>query len=82
MSSFRYLFVVALFCGLVLEGSYSQAQLNPNFYAATCPFVYNIIRGVLLRAFRSDPRIGASLLRLHFHDCFVQVVIFYRFQSE
>ncbi|KAJ0083521.1 hypothetical protein Patl1_29920 [Pistacia atlantica] len=72
MSSFRYQFVVALFCGIVLEGSLSQAQLSPNFYAATCPFASNIIRGVLFRAFQSDSRIGASLIRLHFHDCFVQ----------
>ncbi|KAF9597384.1 hypothetical protein IFM89_017730 [Coptis chinensis] len=30
-----------------------------------------IVRGVIQEALRSDPRIGASLIRLHFHDCFV-----------
>ncbi|KAK6126861.1 hypothetical protein DH2020_039384 [Rehmannia glutinosa] len=28
---------------------------------------------IIQQASQSDPRIGASLIRLHFHDCFVQV---------
>ncbi|KAK9224428.1 hypothetical protein WN943_009461 [Citrus x changshan-huyou] len=72
MASLRYLIAAALVVAFVLEGSSpAQAQLSPFFYSSTCPNVTNIIREVLQNAFLSDIRIGASLIRLHFHDCFV-----------
>ncbi|KAK9224426.1 hypothetical protein WN943_009459 [Citrus x changshan-huyou] len=71
MASLRYLLAAALVVAFVLEGSPSQAQLSPSFYSSTCPNVLNIIEDVLKKAFSSDIRIGASLIRLHFHDCFV-----------
>ncbi|KAJ0020683.1 hypothetical protein Pint_31327 [Pistacia integerrima] len=71
MSSSRYL-LAAVLCAFVLQGSVTQAQLSSNFYDETCPNASSIIQGVLVQAFQSDPRIGASLIRLHFHDCFVQ----------
>ncbi|KAF7818943.1 peroxidase A2-like [Senna tora] len=49
----------------------AQAQLNSTFYSKTCPNVSSIVRSVVQQALQSDPRIGASLIRLHFHDCFV-----------
>ncbi|XP_028795245.1 peroxidase A2-like [Neltuma alba] len=52
--------------------SVSHAQLSPTFYNQTCPNVTDIVSGVIQSAAQSDPRIGASLIRLHFHDCFVQ----------
>ena len=73
MASLRYLLAAALVVAFVLEGSPSQAQLSPSFYSSTCPNVLNIIEDVLKKAFSSDIRIGASLIRLHFHDCFVDV---------
>ncbi|XVE68568.1 hypothetical protein DITRI_Ditri09bG0078600 [Diplodiscus trichospermus] len=71
MPCFKYI-VAALFFAVLLEGSLSNAQLSPTFYDETCPNVTTIIRDVLVNAALSDPRIGASLIRLHFHDCFVQ----------
>ncbi|TYJ21873.1 hypothetical protein E1A91_A08G091200v1 [Gossypium mustelinum] len=71
MACFQYI-VAALCFAVVLEGSLSKAQLTPTFYDGTCPNVTAIIRQVLVNASFSDPRIGASLIRLHFHDCFVQ----------
>ncbi|MBA0645627.1 hypothetical protein Goklo_013695, partial [Gossypium klotzschianum] len=66
-------YIVAALCfAVLLEGSLSKAQLTPTFYDETCPNVTAIIRHVLVNASFSDPRIGASLIRLHFHDCFVQ----------
>lgn len=59
------LFLVALMLGA------SSAQLSPTFYSTTCPNVSNVIQGVLQQAFRSDVRIGAKLIRVHFHDCMV-----------
>ncbi|KAF8018181.1 hypothetical protein BT93_H3163 [Corymbia citriodora subsp. variegata] len=50
----------------------SNAQLTAGFYAKTCPDVSSIVQNVIHEALQSDPRITASLLRLHFHDCFVK----------
>ncbi|KAG2262939.1 hypothetical protein Bca4012_012643 [Brassica carinata] len=49
----------------------SSAQLNATFYSGTCPNASAIVRSTIQQALQSDPRIGASLIRLHFHDCFV-----------
>lgn len=51
----------------------SNAQLSSNFYGTTCPNLLTTIRTAVNSAVTSDPRMGASLLRLHFHDCFVNV---------
>ncbi|GKU94184.1 hypothetical protein SLEP1_g7710 [Rubroshorea leprosula] len=69
MSSFRSL-TLLFFLVLLQGGSLSYRQLSPTFYDETCPNVSSIVRRVLANALLSDPRIGASLIRLHFHDCF------------
>ncbi|XP_072979140.1 peroxidase P7-like [Typha angustifolia] len=46
-------------------------QLSPAFYAGRCPNVEGIVRSVVAPAVESDPTMGASLIRLFFHDCFV-----------
>uniref|UniRef100_A0ACD5TXC6 Uncharacterized protein n=1 Tax=Avena sativa TaxID=4498 RepID=A0ACD5TXC6_AVESA len=48
------------------------AALCVDYYDCTCPDAYKIVQGVLVEAHKSDTRIFASLIRLHFHDCFVQ----------
>lgn len=50
---------------------HSEAQLSATFYSSTCSNVSSIVRNAVQQALQSDPRIGASLTRLHFHDCFV-----------
>ncbi|CAH8364269.1 unnamed protein product [Eruca vesicaria subsp. sativa] len=62
--------LIALAC-LVFHASLSDAQLTPTFYDTSCPNVTNIVRDTIVNELRSDPRIAASILRLHFHDCFV-----------
>ncbi|KAG6632605.1 lignin-forming anionic peroxidase-like isoform X2 [Carya illinoinensis] len=49
----------------------SNAQLSATFYDSTCSNVSSVVRGVVERAAQNDVRIGAKLIRLHFHDCFV-----------
>jgi peroxidase len=53
--------------------SRSNAQLSVMFYDSTCPNVSAVVRGVIEQAAQNDVRIGAKLIRLHFHDCFVDV---------
>ncbi|KAM0019091.1 putative peroxidase [Helianthus debilis subsp. tardiflorus] len=46
--------------------------LSPRFYSQSCPQANDIVISVLKTAISKDPRMAASLIRLHFHDCFVQ----------
>ncbi|KAL7080836.1 hypothetical protein ACP275_14G003100 [Erythranthe tilingii] len=45
--------------------------LSFGFYLNTCPEAEPIIFSWVEKAVSDDPRMAASLLRLHFHDCFV-----------
>lgn len=52
----------------------SEAQLRVGFYSETCPDVESVVGATVQDAAQSNPNIPAVLLRLHFHDCFVQVL--------
>ncbi|KAL9230243.1 hypothetical protein vseg_005621 [Gypsophila vaccaria] len=49
----------------------SNAQLASNFYSSTCPKLLSTVQPVVQSAVNKEARMGASLLRLFFHDCFV-----------
>lgn len=49
----------------------ANAQLSPDFYATTCPNLRGIVRVAMRQAIDRELRLGASILRLFFHDCFV-----------
>ncbi|KAG6702807.1 hypothetical protein I3842_07G054200 [Carya illinoinensis] len=51
-----------------LEGSY----LYPQFYDHSCPNTQQIVKSIVAEAVAKEAHMAASLLRLHFHDCFVQ----------
>ncbi|XP_061367360.1 peroxidase 4-like [Gastrolobium bilobum] len=68
-SSSAAMFALAFFM-LLLAGS-SSAQLSENFYVKKCPKVFNAVKSVVQSAVAKEPRMGASLLRVFFHDCFV-----------
>ncbi|BAT92372.1 Peroxidase 52 [Vigna angularis] len=71
MTSFsRTLFFVAHFL-LSLLSSSTNAQLSTNFYDKTCPNLQTIVRNSMEQAINGEARLGASILRLFFHDCFV-----------
>ncbi|CAN1278123.1 Peroxidase 15 [Linum perenne] len=65
-------FIYLAITGLLLILSQSNGQLTSTFYAATCPNISAVVNNVVQQALQSDARIAASLIRLHFHDCFVQ----------
>ncbi|KAI4321419.1 hypothetical protein MLD38_034802 [Melastoma candidum] len=50
------------------------AQLSSDFYSSSCPSALSIINDAVTSAVSSEARMGASLLRLHFHDCFVNAI--------
>jgi len=66
------LFCVRAFVLLALATT-AFSQLSPNFYDNSCPHALSTIQSVVRTAIYKERRIGASLLRLHFHDCFVKV---------
>ncbi|KAG6740019.1 hypothetical protein POTOM_057653 [Populus tomentosa] len=49
-----------------------ESQLKTGFYSSSCPKAEAIVRSTVESYFKKDPTIAAGLLRLHFHDCFVQ----------
>ncbi|KAL5224089.1 hypothetical protein ABZP36_010728 [Zizania latifolia] len=79
-SSRSSLLRVAVAVAVVVLMSQAVVHANPNgggggliwgFYDETCPSAYDVVRRVIQDARVADPRIPASLIRLHFHDCFV-----------
>ncbi|KAJ0988628.1 hypothetical protein J5N97_006984 [Dioscorea zingiberensis] len=48
-----------------------QIQLRPGFYSESCPSAESTVRRVIRRAMLKEPRSAASVMRLQFHDCFV-----------
>ncbi|KAH6810130.1 SIT4 phosphatase-associated family protein [Perilla frutescens var. frutescens] len=53
------------------EVAVQESQLSSDFYSKNCPNLLNIVRREVRNAVKNEMRMAASLLRLHFHDCFV-----------
>ncbi|KAG5240318.1 Peroxidase precursor family protein [Salix suchowensis] len=51
---------------------FRHSILSHDHYAPTCPSVFEIVKKEMECEVRSDPRNAALIVRLHFHDCFVQ----------
>jgi peroxidase len=69
MATFIKLFVTLSILSLLACST--NAQFFPNFYGKTCPNLQSIVRTEMIKAINNEARIGASILRLFFHDCFV-----------
>uniref|UniRef100_A0A803M9R8 peroxidase n=1 Tax=Chenopodium quinoa TaxID=63459 RepID=A0A803M9R8_CHEQI len=48
------------------------SPLTVGFYYNTCPYAEATIKGVVKSAISKDPGLGAALIRMHSHDCFVR----------
>lgn len=49
----------------------SFGQLSTNYYSKSCPDLFPTVKYAVHSAIARETRMGASLLRLFFHDCFV-----------
>ncbi|KAJ9558981.1 hypothetical protein OSB04_013595 [Centaurea solstitialis] len=49
----------------------ARSQLTTDFYSTSCPKLPRVVRKQMISAIKTETRMAASLLRLHFHDCFV-----------
>ncbi|XP_060188665.1 peroxidase 72-like isoform X1 [Lycium barbarum] len=50
----------------------NYGYLYPQFYDRSCPKAKEIVKSVVAKAVATEGGMAASLLRLHFHDCFVK----------
>ncbi|XP_034701338.1 peroxidase N1-like [Vitis riparia] len=66
-SSFLFLLLIATAAALV-QGQGTRV----GFYSRTCPQAESIVQKTVQSHFQSNPAIAPGLLRMHFHDCFVQ----------
>lgn len=67
MTTFTYSLALCFLATISL----SSAQLSSTFYSTSCPKALSTIQSAVNAAVNKEARMGASLLRLHFHDCFV-----------
>ncbi|KAD6120304.1 hypothetical protein E3N88_11575 [Mikania micrantha] len=62
-------FVSLILC--ISTASSDSGLSSSNYYDRVCPEALPTIKRVVEDALAQERRMGASLLRLHFHDCFV-----------
>ncbi|CAO2205537.1 unnamed protein product [Urochloa humidicola] len=65
-------FLILVQAAAVLLAGPGAAELSMDYYSMSCPFAEYIVRNVVGEALMKDPTLAGSILRLHFHDCFVQ----------
>ncbi|XP_059314065.1 peroxidase 10 [Lycium ferocissimum] len=63
--------LTVFFCVISIVSPLTAGQLDYSYYERACTSLPRIVRWNVWAALRNDSRIAASLLRLHFHDCFV-----------
>lgn len=67
--------VLAISLLLASASASASAQLMVGFYSLSCPAAEIVVRNTVGSATSSDPSVPGKLLRLVFHDCFVEVSI-------
>ncbi|KAJ8771652.1 hypothetical protein K2173_026829 [Erythroxylum novogranatense] len=63
-------FTLVIICSIML--GVSNGQLRVGFYSETCPTAESIVQRVVQNEFSSNPQQAPRVLRLFFHDCFVE----------
>lgn len=62
-----------LFLTISSVSSAALPPLQPGFYSEECPTAETTVRDIIWKAMAREARSGASVMRLQFHDCFVNV---------
>ncbi|KAG6542491.1 hypothetical protein Mapa_016181 [Marchantia paleacea] len=62
--------IVALFLSITIL--HAEGTLHYGFYAETCPSAEGLVSSAVTTAIISNKLTGAGLIRLLFHDCFVE----------
>ena len=69
--------MVTSFLSLILLFSVVSTgnSLSYNYYEKTCPDVEFIVAKTVKAATALDKTVPAALLQMHFHDCFIRVIL-------
>ncbi|KAG2334535.1 hypothetical protein Bca4012_016200 [Brassica carinata] len=74
MASNQLIAFLVIVLTLLLHGNNNtavEAQLSQDFYSSSCPFLLPFVQSVVGNKILREPRMGASILRLFYLDCFV-----------
>ncbi|KAL0306917.1 UNVERIFIED_CONTAM: Peroxidase 3 [Sesamum radiatum] len=66
----RLWIAISLLLGVVIASAH--ADLEMDFYAKSCPKAEKIVLDYVNKHIPNAPSLAASLIRMHFHDCFVR----------
>ncbi|KAJ7565271.1 hypothetical protein O6H91_02G054500 [Diphasiastrum complanatum] len=69
--SFRLKLILRIAIAVILLSTQANSQLQVNFHRGSCPGAEATVRNVVNAALGKSRGLGAGILRMHFHDCFV-----------